>query len=125
MKAGKVVNFLLLGDAFTSRNITSIGLVIIFFFIFYLAGGKVTWRPQIQNGASLSPVYTEPAPDPVAKSVERVSPEISPAQDPVVSPVIAGEPKAPDTSEEMESEKMRNLRDRLQNLGAKRSGEGG
>lgn len=49
MNAKKVVNFLVLRPAFTSRNLTSIGLVVLFFLIYVLSGGKVTWAPNMKS----------------------------------------------------------------------------
>ena len=47
MKARKVVEFLLLKPAFTSRNISSVLLVGVFFALYVMAGGKVTWVPKV------------------------------------------------------------------------------
>ena len=47
MKTRKVVEFLLLKPAFTSRNISSVLLVGVFFAIYVMAGGKVTWVPKV------------------------------------------------------------------------------
>lgn len=42
MNGKKVLGFLLCRSAFTQRNLTSIGLVVIFFVVYVLAGGKIT-----------------------------------------------------------------------------------
>lgn len=42
MNAKRIVGFLLMRPAFTQRNLTSIGLVAVFFFVYVLMGGKVT-----------------------------------------------------------------------------------
>jgi hypothetical protein len=41
MNAKKVLSFLLCSSAFTKRNISSLGLVAFFFFVYVLAGGKI------------------------------------------------------------------------------------
>lgn len=47
--AKKVLGFLFFRSAFTQRNVTSIGLVILFFVIYVLAGGKIDAIPKIQT----------------------------------------------------------------------------
>jgi len=41
MNAKKVLSFVLCSSAFTKRNISSLGLVAFFFFVYILAGGKI------------------------------------------------------------------------------------
>jgi hypothetical protein len=51
MSAKKVVGFLLCRSAFTQRNATSILLVVLFFAVYVMAGGKVTTElPRMQSG---------------------------------------------------------------------------
>lgn len=48
-KVKQVVGFLLLKGAFTSRNITSIGLVLLFFGIYVASGGKLASLPNVSS----------------------------------------------------------------------------
>lgn len=41
MNAKKILGFLVCSSAFTKRNISSVGLVLIFFFVYILAGGRI------------------------------------------------------------------------------------
>ena len=41
-KLKRIVKFLVCAPAFSQRNITSIGLVVVFFLVYVMAGGKVT-----------------------------------------------------------------------------------
>ena len=58
MNAKKVINFLVLRSAFTQRNVTSLGLVGIFFVVYLLSGGKVslTSMPNIPRSDSFGGV---------------------------------------------------------------------
>ncbi len=52
MNAKKVVGFLLCRSAFTQRNATSILLVLLFFAVYVMAGGKVTTQlPRMPDGS--------------------------------------------------------------------------
>lgn len=62
MNAKKVVSFLLLRPAFTGRNVTSLGLVAVFFAVYVAAGGKVTTVPKMNAGASFGSVDAPPPP---------------------------------------------------------------
>lgn len=42
MNAKKIAGFLMMRPAFTQRNLTSVGLVALFFFAYILMGGKIT-----------------------------------------------------------------------------------
>ena len=70
MKAKKVVEFLILKPAFTSRNLSSLGLVAIFFLVYWLAGGKVD-IPNVKQGSNFGSVTSSgdkltPAPSGIA-----------------------------------------------------------
>jgi hypothetical protein len=50
MNAKKVVGFLFMAPAFTQRNLTSVGLVVLFFVVYVLMGGKITTQlPQVSK----------------------------------------------------------------------------
>ena len=55
MKGKKIVEFLILKPAFTSRNLSSLGLVAIFFLVYWLAGGKVA-VPNVKQGSNFGSV---------------------------------------------------------------------
>ena len=59
MDKKKVISFLLLRPAFTMRNLTSIGLVAIFFAIYVLAGGKVSLMPAVPRGQGFGSLEKE------------------------------------------------------------------
>jgi hypothetical protein len=48
----RILSFLLLKPAISSRNLTSLGLVGIFFGVYVAAGGKIEGLPAVQEGAS-------------------------------------------------------------------------
>lgn len=50
--ARKVLGFLFFRSAFTQRNITSIGLVILFVVIYKICGGKIDMVPNINTDAN-------------------------------------------------------------------------
>lgn len=53
MNAKKIAGFFLMKPAFTQRNITSIGLVGLFFVVYILMGGKVTTElPKMNKGGA-------------------------------------------------------------------------
>ncbi len=56
MNVNKVVSFLLLRPAFTGRNVTSLGLVALFFAVYVAAGGKITTVPTMKTGGSFGSV---------------------------------------------------------------------
>ncbi|MCB0344389.1 MAG: hypothetical protein KDD66_04705 [Bdellovibrionales bacterium] len=62
MKVNKVVSFLLLRPAFTGRNVTSLGLVAVFFMVYVLAGGKITTVPTMKPGGSFGSVESAGSP---------------------------------------------------------------
>lgn len=52
----RVAGFVFCRNAFTQRNVTSIGLVAMFFLVYVLAGGKITTQlPNISDSAGLAP----------------------------------------------------------------------
>lgn len=64
MNAKKVFSFLLCSSAFTKRNISSVGLVLIFFLVFILAGGKIdTNLPSAKQAGSFGSMNSPGAPD--------------------------------------------------------------
>jgi len=58
MPARKVLHFLTLRPAFSTRNLTSLLLVGVFFGVYYLAGGRVTSVPRVESGATFGSVST-------------------------------------------------------------------
>ncbi|MCB0358084.1 MAG: hypothetical protein KDD44_00555 [Bdellovibrionales bacterium] len=68
MKARQVVDFLLLRPAFNARNVTSIGLVGLFFAVYVLAGGKISAVPKIQSPDQFGGI-SSPAPSTVSDSI--------------------------------------------------------
>lgn len=76
MNAKKVVNFLVLRSAFTQRNVTSLGLVGIFFVVYLISGGKVTLNslPPIQRSDSFGGVVVENPPSTGAEAL-RLGPD--------------------------------------------------
>lgn len=49
MEKKKIADFLLMRPMFTVRNVTSIGLVAVFFCVYIMAGGKITTIPNIER----------------------------------------------------------------------------
>ena len=80
MNTKKVLSFLLLKPAFTSRNLTSIALVALFFGVYVAAGGKVSALPKVKQGVGFGAASVERAQEPVA--VQRRAP--APTQDPTL-----------------------------------------
>jgi hypothetical protein len=58
MSAKKIANFLFLRPAMTSRNLTSIGLVIFFMVVYALCGGKITAVPKVAISQGFGGVST-------------------------------------------------------------------
>ena len=64
MDRRRLFEFLLLKPAFSSRNISSIALVVLFFLIYMFSGGKVSWVPAVKHvrtnsfGAGTGPAQT-------------------------------------------------------------------
>lgn len=52
MNGKRILNFLLLRPAMTTRNLTSLGLVAFFFAVFYLSGGRIAAIPRVSPGAT-------------------------------------------------------------------------
>jgi hypothetical protein len=73
MKGKKVLEFILLKPAFSSRNLTSLLLVAIFFAVYVLAGGKVE-VPDVKQGSNFGSVSRSRAVSapPVGTSQEKV-----------------------------------------------------
>jgi len=61
MAVKKIIDFLILRPAFSSKNVSSLGLVALFFAIYVFAGGKVAWVPKVGQGDSFGTVGTERA----------------------------------------------------------------
>lgn len=76
MDKKKIVEFLILRPAFTIRNFTSIGLVLVFFGIYVLAGGKVTLIPKDPTGENFGSVSSAGRPAPV----NRISGDVVPVE---------------------------------------------
>lgn len=62
-RAKQIVSFLLLLPVFNSRNITSIGLVAIFFLVYLQSGGKITTMPRVQNNGTFGGTIVSPKGD--------------------------------------------------------------
>ena len=59
MNAKKVLSFLVCSSAFTKHNIASVGLVLIFFFVYILAGGKIESKlPTAKQAGAFGGVST-------------------------------------------------------------------
>ena len=160
MKGKEIIKFLLLRDAFTSRNITTLGLVLIFFFIYSLSHGGLQWIPRSPNLSSTSsgrfqPLNTTAMPIPDSNGVSAPS-SSSVSQNPSASalpditsgrnggdavPPQGGSASAQadsrldaptaartadvDSNDEApaQSERLRILRERLQNMKTKQQGD--
>ena len=70
-KAKQVLNFLLLKPAMSSRNLTSIALVALFFGVYVAAGGKISSIPQIDQGSGFGTVKSSTSNIPTSPIVER------------------------------------------------------
>lgn len=133
MRAKKIINFLILRPAFTSRNMSSLGLVALFFALYILAGGKVTWIPDIKAGQGFgtvnrSSVTSQPSMDEaptmpnVMNSADVQKPvTVSPAQamrpNVVEKPALAGKDENAAESEDSYAK----LRERLKNVRTNRA----
>jgi hypothetical protein len=86
MKGKKILEFVLLKPAFSSRNLTSLLLVAIFFAVYVLAGGKVE-IPDVRQGSNFGgvsqtrPVRAEPARVPVEQ--QTLQPSATSDDDPI------------------------------------------
>lgn len=79
MEAKKVVKFLFLTSAFSQRNVTSILLVVLFFVVYIMSGGKVSLEmPKFPEGGGFGGVRFEE--DPLAES-RAVPPLNAPEED--------------------------------------------
>lgn len=58
MRYSKIFNFLLFGSAMSSRNLTSLALVAIFFAVYVAAGGKISSIPKVKRGDGFGSVET-------------------------------------------------------------------
>lgn len=52
----RILGFLLLKPAISSRNLTSLGLVAIFFGVYVAAGGKIQGLPVIEDGSGFGAI---------------------------------------------------------------------
>lgn len=93
MNGKRVLNFLLLRPAMTTRNLTSLGLVAFFFAVFYLSGGRIAAVPRITPGATFGGIaQTEQIP-----SLE------------LRGDVLKEKPPAPEVKQEARQENRRGL----------------
>ena len=69
MNAKKVAGFFLMKPAFTQRNITSVGLVALFFVVYILMGGKVTTElPKVNKSGAFGSGGVDSFMNPAKKS---------------------------------------------------------
>lgn len=120
MKGKKVLDFLILKPAFTSRNLTSLGLVGIFFLVYILAGGRIT-VPDVKQGANFGSVSQEPGvasmppSSPMVNSaavVERAAPEAKT----VTSQPVRHVPVLTDELRNDQASKLSEIEERLKDL---------
>ena len=121
MKAKKVVEFLILKPAFTSRNLSSLGLVAIFFLVYWLAGGKVD-IPNVKQGSNFGSVTSSgdkltPAPSGIAALHQNLT--VAPSK------LEAAPAKSDESTKVLEDKlnKLNELEERLKSL--KRAKTGG
>ncbi len=125
MKAKKVLDFLILRPAFSSRNLTSILLVALFFGVYVLAGGKVT-MPNVKQGQNFGSISKPGAPANTADANRVAEPRagqlVRPAQVEQVPAAKLNPPNpqavsTPSAAAQGESaDKLRSLEERLKGL---------
>lgn len=59
MNGKKVLGFLVMKPAWSTRNITSLALVALFFGVYVAAGGKITAVPKVKQGTGFGTLGTE------------------------------------------------------------------
>lgn len=79
MSAKRVFGFLLMRPAWSSRNLTSLALVALFFGVYVAAGGKVSSVPKVKQGSSFGTMSTDE--DKITGDVESVTREEESAAD--------------------------------------------
>jgi hypothetical protein len=116
MKGKKIIEFLVLKPAFTSRNISSLGLVVIFFIVYWLAGGKVV-IPNVKQGSNFGSVNkTEKNKVFTADTTEERLPEARPTENLNARiPSETGSTVTPPTTTTSD-EKTKQLEEKLQRL---------
>ena len=87
-----IVKFLVCAPAFSQRNITSIGLVVVFFLVYIMAGGKVTTSlPKLPSSKTAFGAPTKKTNGLFDKSARKVSPHSSPSLSKRQSKSVLGE----------------------------------
>ena len=122
MKGKKLLEFLILKPAFSSRNLSSLGLVLLFFIIYWLAGGKVT-IPDVKQGSNFGSVTRAERNRQVEQQVERqVERQGERRGESYGSPVDEAKDAAPMSAQakqrelEEKMQKLSELEERLKNL---------
>lgn len=137
MDRRRLFEFLLLKPAFSSRNLSSIALVVLFFLIYVFSGGKVSWVPAVKQvrtgsfGAASVPSRSSPqsefSGDIVDEEAEARAPlrgasGRNPAQsrqEPVDVPREEPRQAAQEPAAQDGDSKLSAIRERLKNLGSK------
>ncbi|MDR2338333.1 MAG: hypothetical protein LBE20_06815 [Deltaproteobacteria bacterium] len=80
MNVKKIINFIVPLRIFSSRNLSSLGLVFLFFLIYILCGGKIEIQPltAVKNVSSQNFGYFEPVEEVVREEVKQVEKIILP-----------------------------------------------
>jgi len=111
MRGKRVLEFVLLKPAFSSRNLTSLLLVAIFFGVYVLAGGKVE-VPDVKQGANFGTVTKNGSRSGPTEESARFKP--SPERE------VAEQKLQPESSTEKfsneQNQKLRELEERLKGL---------
>ena len=118
MKGKKLLEFLILKPAFSSRNLSSLGLVLLFFIIYWLAGGKVT-IPDVKQGSNFGSVTRAERNRQVEQQVERQGERRgesygSPVDEAKDAAPMSAQAKQRELEEKMQ--KLSELEERLKNL---------
>lgn len=71
MKLAKLLNIFVPLQAVSTRNLTSIGLVFVFFAVFWLAGGKIESKPKLEPGNSFGSVSNRNAESTIPSTINQ------------------------------------------------------
>lgn len=118
MNSKRLANLLLLGSVMKSRNLVSIGLVVLFFLVYILAGGTVTLTPTKLKPSDSS--FGAAGVGSVGADYGTFSGDVDVARPKPDSPVVQPDAGSVATEAEIdksyESDAMANIRERLKNL---------
>lgn len=141
----KVIGFIFLKSAFTSRNLTSLGLVAIFLGIYMASGGKIATLPSVQAGGNFGGIKNsgaseavDPKPmkidsvvdlettedsaiDPAAPRVQGLFGKTPASLEPVkpLKDQVVEEPIAEDLDQDSQDERLDGLLNRLEGMDPK------